>query len=151
MIPPIKAKPSMNHDSHQTAGTFVVSIYTKTAGLTKENVIAELTDSLDLSILVQFPSSSDAFSLRHRLSRPAALGGVRVSPAGKVEVTLKKERAGEHWPALGEEREARLCKQADLQTVFRQWTLKERREVTHDVDHLVLEPPAKSEVSLKFS
>ena len=96
------------------------------------------------------PSDNSAFVLRYLLSQRATLSGlhpVRVSPSGKVEVTLSKKHAGERWSSLGREEESRLCRQSDLETVFRPWIVSSRREVTHDVDHLVLEPPSKAEVA----
>ena len=151
VIPPIKSKqPMLNHDCHQTDISFVISIYTKRKGISCNNVTAEISNNqADLKIVIFFPSDNSAFVLRYHLSQQAALSGlhpVRVSPGGKVEVTLSKKHAGEHWSSLGREEESRLCRQSELETVFRPWIVSSRREVTHDVDHLVLEPPSKAEV-----
>ncbi len=89
------------------------------------------------------------FCIRYVLEERSTLcrTDVRVSSSsGKIELRLEKRRKGRKWRRLGDLVQQEYCKEDQVDIGFRPWKLKERREITHDVDHLVLEPAAGLEV-----
>lgn len=149
VIPPIKSKPQIpSIDTHQTDLTFVISIFTRVPNqLQREDIIIEILEKVHcyMSIHLPNPNSKEQpfkFVTEYTLHDKARLGKVTVGTStGKVEIVLRKESKS-HWPNLGQLVEGfpKLSKAANLDTRYRDWALIERKPVTHDVDHLILEP-----------
>eukprot|EP00094_Tigriopus_californicus_P007906 TCALIF_07610-PA protein Name:"Similar to cyb5r4 Cytochrome b5 reductase 4 (Danio rerio)" AED:0.08 eAED:0.08 QI:276/0.71/0.75/1/0.71/0.75/8/43/588 len=149
VIPPIKSKPQLpSIDTHQTDLTFVISVFTRVPNqLQRENIIIEILEKVHCYLSIRIPNQESEdqpfrFLSEYTLHDKARLGKVTVvTSTGKVEIVLKKESKS-HWPNLGQIVEGfpKLSKAANLETRYRDWALIDRKTVTHDVDHLILEP-----------
>lgn len=152
MIPPIgprdgSVKP--HFDTHQTDSAFYISIYTKRLNVGRDNVLAEISQHDELGIRLSFPEDGTLYSVQVRLHHEAQLDQIKVSPrSGKVEISLLKGYMSK-WPNLGEPMQDNdvLRRQSEASPKYRSWIIKNRTAVTHDTDHIELEPMLDSEVA----